>query len=757
MRGKGYLLVISLLAGYYLANQFICWLAICLAWLVLLLIYYYRKRLNVTECLILIILTLFFSQHFVQEQFEGSEWLGNEVNVSGKVTAITKETNEQTIFILRETASNQYIQINDFSNASVPVNLGAKCQVFGEVISPTEATNPGQFSYQNYLSDQGIHYQININRSDQLQCEGSNLPGKLNQFRRKQMEELDQRMSPRTSAWIKSLIFGDRSDLDDQTEGLFQRWHLTHLLAISGLHVSIIVAIIHFILIFVCRLTKETTYQLLITFLLIYPIMAGGAPSIWRAAIVAIFNYLAWYQRDRVISIDFLSVAFVLLLFFKPEWIHHLGFQFSFLISFSLLLSKQILKQLSSKFAQTVYISLLCMVMIIPIQVNAFYLFNPISFVVNLIATFYFSAFFIPMIFFSYLISVFFPPLLLFSDIFLNLSDRLFMLFVQFFDDYLYAPIVTGTLSPLFILAYYLCLFYLLVQFEKKRFNKLIYSVIVLILILVTHQVKPYLNPYGKVTVLDLGQANSLVIELPHRKGIILYDVGATLMNDYSTASDRAYAQIIKPYLHQAGIKKIDVVIISHEDHDHLGSLSYLLDDFTVGTVVTSNYFKWPDILSESLISETIEHKRVEAGESFTIGGHVFYCLSPSRDWGNNNDNSFVVATYFGTESWLLTGDVSEQVEQSIIKKYPDLVIDTLVVPHHGSATSSSRLFLEQIAPNQAIIPVGRNNFFSHPSDLVVNRFNELGVQLYRTDQNGAIQFIFAKNRSGGTFSSFLP
>lgn len=100
---------------------------------------------------------------------------------------------------------------------------------------------------------------------------------------------------------------------------------------------------------------------------------------------------------------------------------------------------------------------------------------------------------------------------------------------------------------------------------------------------------------------------------------------------------------------------------------------------------------------------------------------------------------------------------MSEQVEQSIIKKYPDLVIDTLVVPHHGSATSSSRLFLEQIAPNQAIIPVGRNNFFSHPSDLVVNRFNELGVQLYRTDQDGAIQFIFAKNRSGGTFSSFLP
>lgn len=757
MRGKGYLLVISLLVGYYLANKFIGWLAICLVWLVLLLIYYQRKRLNLIECIVLILLAIFFSQHFVQKQFDELEWLRNEVSVSGKVTALTKQTNEQTTFILRETASKQDIQINDFSNSSAPVNLGAKCQVFGEVTAPTEATNPGQFNYQNYLSNQGVNYQINLNRSDQLKCEGSNLSGKLDQFRHKQMSEINQRMSPRTAAWVKSLIFGDRTALDDQTEELFQRWHLTHLLAISGLHVSIIVAIIHFILISLCRLTKETTYQLLIAFLLIYPIMAGGAPSIWRASIVAIFNYLAWYQRDRIISIDLLSLAFVLLLFFKPEWIHHLGFQFSFLISFSLLLSKQILKQLPSKFTQTLFISLLCMVMIIPIQVNAFYLFNPFSFVVNLIATFYFSAFFIPMIFFSYLINVLFPPLLLFFEIFLSLTDQVFILFVQFFDDYFYAPIVTGTLSSLFILAYYLCLFYLLVQIEKKRFNKLIYSLVVLILILVTHQIKPYLNPFGKVTILDLGQANSLVIELPHRKGVILYDIGATLASDYSTSTDRAYEQIIKPYLHQAGIKKIDAVIISHEDHDHFGSLPYLLEDFTVGSIVTSDYFKWPEILSGSLIGESIDHKRVEAGQTFTIGGHVFYCLSPSRDWENNNDNSFVVATYFGGESWLLTGDVSEQVEQSIIKRYPNLVIDTLIVAHHGSATSTSSLFLEQIAPNQAIIPVGRNNFYNHPSDIVVNRLNELELQLYRTDQNGAIQFIFHKNRSGGTFSSFMP
>ncbi|HHU20093.1 MAG TPA: DNA internalization-related competence protein ComEC/Rec2 [Bacilli bacterium] len=757
MRGKGYFLVISLLVGYYLANQLILSFAIALVWLVVLLIYYQRKRLELIECLVLVGLTLFFSQHFILDQFDRLEELGNDVVISGKVTAITKQSDQQTTFILRDSASKQLIQINQFLSSSVPLRVGARCQVTGEMNFPTNATNPGQFDFQSYLADQGIDYQINLNQSNQLQCTGTNLAGRLNHLRDQQMNRLDQRMSETSASWIKSLIFGDRSELDDQVQDLFERWHLTHLLAISGLHVSIIVAILHFICIYLCRLTKETTYQLLITFLLIYPILAGGAPSIWRAALVTICNYLAWYQRDRIISIDFLSLAFVLLLFLKPEWINHLGFQFSFLISFSLLLSKKILIQLKTKFAQMVFISLLCMVMIIPIQVNAFYLFNPISFIINLVVTFYFSSFFIPLIFFGYLVSLLFPPLLVLIEFLIELSNQLFITLIQFVDTYLYYPIVTGKLSPLIITLYYLCLFYLLVQFEKRQFNKVISSFILLIMIIVTNQITPYLSPYGKVTVLDLGQANSLIIELPHRKAVVIYDVGATLANDYTTPTDRAYQQIIKPFLYQAGINKIDAVILSHEDHDHLGSLPYLLEDFTVQTVITSAYFEWPELLLNPLKTGLIEHQRVKAGESFSIGSHDFYSLNPSRDWRNTNDNSLVIETRFADQSWLLTGDISAHVEETIVKNNPQLAIDTLVVAHHGSATSTSQLFLTQIAPNQAIIPVGRNNFFNHPSEIVLNRLTDQGLKIYRTDQDGAIQFIFHKNQRGGTFSTHLP
>ena len=159
MRGKGCFLVISLLVGYYLANQLILSFAITLVWLVVLLIYYQRKRLELIECLVLVVLTLFFSQHFNPDQLDRSEQLGSDIEISGKVTTITKQSDQQTTFILRDSASKQLIQINQFSSSSAPLRVGAQCQVTGELNFPTNATNPGQFDFQNYLADQGIDYQ----------------------------------------------------------------------------------------------------------------------------------------------------------------------------------------------------------------------------------------------------------------------------------------------------------------------------------------------------------------------------------------------------------------------------------------------------------------------------------------------------------------------------------------------------------------------------------------------------------------------
>lgn len=757
MRGKGYLLVISVMVGFYITQRFIVWLLVCLIWLVLLLIWFKQNKLSVIELAVLILVTFFFSHHFVQDQPDYPFDLDTEVSLVGQVIAIDKQTDDYTIFTIKDHHMDEQFQVSDFTGLNPMINVGATCQVTGNIQLPDQATNPGQFNYQKYLFNQNIYHQIVVDQNEQLNCEGINLIGRLQSFRQKQLTYLNQQLSEDTARWAKSLVLGDQTAIDDDLLELFQRWHLTHLLSISGLHISILVVIIHFILIHVFRLTKESTYQFLIIFLLLYPFMAGGAPSIWRASIVSSLNYLAWYHRHRVATIDFLSISFVLLLLIKPDWIYQLGFQFSYLITFSILFSKKILAQITQPILISAYITGLSILMTIPIQVSSFYIFNPYSFFLNIFATLYFSFFLIPIIFLTYLTCFVCPPLMRILDVLIDQINNLFLFVLTQIDHLFYQPIITGALSPLFIFLFYLTLFYLLAQFERKKIHQSIYAFICLVVILMTHQLIPYFNPYGKVTTLDVGQSDTLIIELPHRRGVILYDVGATLGADFEMTSDKVYQQIIKPYLYQAGISKIDGVILSHEDHDHIGSLVYLLNDFSVQTLITSVYFQWPESMHSLLSPLDIDHEVVTFGQSFNIAEQEFFVLSPSQDWGDRNDNSLVLYTMFSNDSWLLTGDISEQVEKELINHFPNLSIDTLSVAHHGSATSSSSPFLKVTAPKNVLISVGRKNSFNHPNEQVISRLEEAGFTIYRTDQNGAIQFIFHNRKPGGTFLPFMP
>jgi len=757
VREKGLLIVISVLVGFYNANQLTAWLFVFLIWLVLLLIWLKHQHVTLLEMVILLAVTLFFSFHFIEENPDLSEQVDQELQLRGKVTEVTSQTDDYSIFTILANDSKQAYQVTAFTPLNHPIKVGASCDIKGVLQLPTQSTNPGQFNYQSYLSDQGVHYQLVVNDENDVYCQGANLAGKLEGLREKQLHNVTEQFSDHTAIWIKSLIFGERDDLPMEIEQLFQRWHLTHLLAISGLHINIIVFILYFLLIYIFRLTKESTYQLLIGFILFYPFMAGGAPSVWRAAIVSILNYLAWYQRNRYATIDFLSLSFLLLLFLNPNWIYSLGFQFSYIISFAILLSQKILRQIKSQLLKLLFISGLSLLIILPIQINAFYQFNPLSLIVNLFATTYFSALFIPLVFFTYLSGLICPFISSILDIFMQWANHLFLFILNVVDRALYFPIIIGQLSPIIIVLFYMSLFYLLIQLERKEFKKMIQGFICLGLIFFTQQIGPYLNPFGKITILDLGQANTMVIELPYKKAVIMYDIGATLGADFQAESDRAYQQIIKPFLHYSGINKIDAIILSHEDYDHSGSLPYLIADFPVKTVITSEYYTWSDSAEKMLNSASVEHQSITAGQTFTIGDHIFYALSPIKDWQDKNDNSLVIYTQFSDQAWLLTGDISAQVEQDIVKHYPTLKINTLLVAHHGSMTSTNEAFLKRIAPEQAIIPVGRNNRFNHPSDLVLSRLKERDIVIYRTDQNGAIQYIYHKNKEGGTFSLTIP
>src|SRR5699024_4092333 len=266
---------------------------------------------------------------------------------------------------------------------------------------------------------------------------------------------------------------------------------------------------------------------------------------------------------------------------------------------------------------------------------------------------------------------------------------------------------------------------------------------------------RPYLSPAVTVTMLDIGQGDAIVIELPYRQGVILIDAGAKMSFENDTVSDAAFKQIIRPYLYSRGISEVDAAFISHEDTDHMGSLQYIIENKMVNAVVVSEYYSFSEQMTATLSDNGTAIVRVSPEEAITIADQTFYVLAPSRDKASTNENSLVLYTAMGGKTWLFTGDIGSGTERELINAYPELQADVLKVAHHGSSTSTDPEFLENVQPEYGLISAGENNMYGHPHKAVLDKLEKENIRIIRTDQNGAIQFYFYG--SEGTFLTYLP
>jgi len=206
---------------------------------------------------------------------------------------------------------------------------------------------------------------------------------------------------------------------------------------------------------------------------------------------------------------------------------------------------------------------------------------------------------------------------------------------------------------------------------------------------------------------------------------------------------DYEYSAIIKPYLDSRSIYTIDTVFLTHEHIDHYGSLPFLIEDKAVENIVTNPYFMWTDELIIPIEENKIDITYAYPQQIITVKGHDFLVLSPLEDMASANNNSLVLHTVFGQLSWLFTGDIEEEAEKKILQFYDYIKVDVLKVAHHGSSTSTSDAFLQKLRPDYALIPVGLNNMYRHPSNEVIKALEQDDIHIYRTDLDGAIQYVY--------------
>ncbi|RCW65309.1 DNA internalization-related competence protein ComEC/Rec2 [Saliterribacillus persicus] len=730
------------------------------SYLLAMFFFYKQKKINMLFLLLIILASTIIYFYYEYLQTESSREIPPYIEeINGKIHSEVKITPQLINFQFQPTEINSDIMITYFLTekdnlqSNNEIKTGSVCVLKNLTAQNNFAKNPGQFDYQRYLVNSGIKASYTISTLENIACRNEGKINVIYDFKRKIVNYVEKRYSTYTSSWIRALIFGDKEGLDDEIIALFQRWNLSHLLAISGLHVGLIILMFYMLMLRLPFFTKEKSQCVLFILLLFYPLIAGEAPSVWRSCLLALFVLIQLKFKFAFSSLDILSIVFVVMLLVDPYSIYQLGFQFSFIVTFAIILSRIIIHEAGNYLQIIIQISGISLLIILPIQLYHFYTFNPLAIAINLLYIPYFSFIIIPL---SLLMVVFsaLPVIPQLFDYFFVKIQSLFSTILERIDESLYYPLIVGKFPMSLFFLYYILIIVFFMFWERQQKIRAFCVGVSITVLLIGISISPYFNDEGTITVLDIGQGDAIIIELPYRKGVIMIDAAGTMTKNFTEPSNKNFEEIIKPFLLSKGITKIDALFLSHDDHDHIGSVPFILDEFIVDKVFTTKYFDkaW---ISEYIINnkETAFH-HLTGGQILSIAGHKIEVLLPVEDNFDKNDNSLVLRSRFGPYTWIFTGDIGEKAELELMSLYPNLGSDILKVSHHGSSSSTTDEFLEGVKPKAALISVGVNNRYNHPNKEVLERLGEKEIAVLRTDQSGAIIYSYTKKE--GTLFTFM-
>ena len=633
--------------------------------------------------------------------------------ISGTITSLTiidnylkitlKSSNES--FILSYTFKN----IKEQEEFKKTYHLGNEILVKGEATKPKNNSN---FNYQKYLERKNIYYLIKVKEYSLISSE-QNI---YYFFKEKIAYHLHN------NSYLYTFIYGDKSYISKEVIRSYQTNGISHLFAISGMHITLLSSLI-LKLLKKLKVKENTSYFITIIFLLFYLLLVGPSASILRGVLFFILFSLNKIYYFYIKPFHLFLLVLSISLIFNPFFIYDLGFLYSFSISLALIETSSYLQ--GNYFISLLKTSLISFLVSIPISLYNFSSLNFLSIIYNL--------FFVPLIsiiiFPLSLILVFCPFLLPIYNFLINILESLSLFLSKI-------SLLTFTFRKINIVFYFLY-YPLIILFINGLIKKEKIKYLPLIIILLIHYSYPFFLNETYVKVQDVGQGDSIIIH--SNNCTILLDTGTSNDNNYSLSANTTI-----PTLKKLGIKKIDYLLLSHGDKDHMGEAINLVENFKVEKVIF-NCGEFNEL--EKDLIKVLDKKKIpyySCIKELNIDDNKLYFLN-NKDYGNENDNSSVIYTELNNYKFLFMGDAGVEVEEDLIEKYNLQDIDVLKVGHHGSKTSSSKEFINEINPKYSIISVGKNNRYGHPNKEVLNNLNN--SKIYRTDQDGSIMFKIKNNK----------
>ena len=592
----------------------------------------------------------------------------------------------------------------------INISYGDYIYVKGKLIKPKDNTNFNLFNYKKYLLSNNIKYTVKASNIKILK-RNKNIFYKLKNYIFFKIKSLDK-----SKKYILTFIFADKSYIDKEMYDNYQNLGISHLFAVSGMHISLVT----FILLKLLEGKNEVIkYLITFIFLMFYLFLTNYTISMVRACFQFILIFINKLFKLNIDNSNIVIFLFSFLIILNPYIIYNIGFLFSFSISFTLIKFKDMIT--GDFMIKNIKTSLLSFFVSMPILINNFFKVNFLSIILNIIYIPFVSYILFPLC----LITILFP----FFDSFTYFVINFFETITKFFSSINLLTFSITKMNIILVIIYYFIFLWIIKSNDKLK-KKIIIVFIFIVFIINNNTI---VN--NEVHFLDVGQGDSTLIRIKSKN--ILIDTGGNINFNISK-------NVLIPYFRSSGVKKIDYLILTHGDYDHMGEAINLVENFKVEKVIF-NCGPYNDLENELI--EVLDKKKIKYYsyiKELNVDNNKLHFLQ-TKEYDNENENSNVIYTKLNGYKFMFMGDAGVEKEKDILEKYNVSKIDVLKIGHHGSKTSSDKNFIDEMNPKYSVISVGKNNRYGHPNKEVLNNLDN--SKIYRTDINGSIMFKVKNNK----------
>ena len=595
----------------------------------------------------------------------------------------------------------------------------------GKLSEPEGQRNFGGFDYQAYLKTQGIYQTLTIKSIQSMkQISSWDIGENLSSIRRKAVVWIKTKFPDPMRNYMTGLLLGHLDTDFEEMNELYSSLGIIHLFALSGMQVGFFMDGFKKLLLRL-GLTQEKLKWLIYPFSLIYAGLTGFSASVVRSLLQKLL------AQHGVKGLDNFALTVLVLFIIMPNFFLTAGGALSCAYAFILTMTSKEGEGLKSVARESLVISL----GILPILSLYFAEFQPWSILLTFVFSLLFDLVFLPLLSVLFILSFVYPVTQL------NLAFVWLESIIRLVSQMASRPLVFGqpTAWLLILLLVSLALVY---DFRKNIKRVAGFSLFIVGLFFLTKH--PLEN---EITMLDVGQGESIFLRDVTGKNILI-DVGGKAESNkkiqaWQQKSTTSNAQrTLIPYLKSRGVDKIDQLILTNTDKEHVGDLLEVTKAFHVGEILVSKgSLTQKEFVAELEESQT-KVRSVTRGENLPIFGSYLEVLSPRKIGDEGNEDSLLLYGKLLDKHFLFTGNLKEKGEKDLLKQYPDLEVDILKAGQHGSKTSSSQAFLEKLKPHITLISVGKRNRAKLPHQETLTRLETIKSKIYRTDQQGAIRFI---------------